>query len=109
MHSVPLEEAAGRLAELVAGLAPGEELVLTREDRPVAVLKAAPKTDRPPRELGFLSGSVLHISPDFDEPPEGFEQPPEKRLRPAPGLGKGMLTIISDDDDHLKDFAEYMP
>jgi antitoxin (DNA-binding transcriptional repressor) of toxin-antitoxin stability system len=32
-----------------------------------------------------------------------------KRARPRPGLGKGMLTIISDDDEHLKDFAEYMP
>ncbi|MCZ2341716.1 MAG: hypothetical protein LC104_07955 [Bacteroidales bacterium] len=31
------------------------------------------------------------------------------RLRSAPGLGKGMITIVSDDDEHLKDFAEYMP
>ena len=31
------------------------------------------------------------------------------RLRPGPGLGKGMITIISEDDDHLQDFAEYMP
>jgi antitoxin (DNA-binding transcriptional repressor) of toxin-antitoxin stability system len=29
--------------------------------------------------------------------------------RPKPGLGKGMLTVASDDDDHLQDFAEYMP
>jgi prevent-host-death family protein len=35
----------------------------------------------------------------------GAAKPP----RPAPGLGKGMLTIVSDDDEHLKDFAEYMP
>jgi antitoxin (DNA-binding transcriptional repressor) of toxin-antitoxin stability system len=31
------------------------------------------------------------------------------RLRPGPGLGKGMLTIVSEDDEHLADFAEYMP
>jgi antitoxin (DNA-binding transcriptional repressor) of toxin-antitoxin stability system len=30
-------------------------------------------------------------------------------LRPPPGLGKGCITIISDDDEHLRDFAEYMP
>ena len=30
-------------------------------------------------------------------------------LRPPPGLGKGFITIISDDDEHLKDFEEYMP
>jgi antitoxin (DNA-binding transcriptional repressor) of toxin-antitoxin stability system len=30
-------------------------------------------------------------------------------LRPPPGLGKGYITILSDDDEHLKDFAGYMP
>ncbi|HEX5471294.1 MAG TPA: hypothetical protein VFW73_05380 [Lacipirellulaceae bacterium] len=34
---------------------------------------------------------------------------PAVRQRPAPGLCKGMITIVADDDDHLKDFAEYMP
>jgi prevent-host-death family protein len=29
--------------------------------------------------------------------------------QPRFGSCKGMLTIISDDDEHLKDFAEYMP
>jgi hypothetical protein len=23
--------------------------------------------------------------------------------------GKGLITVISDDDEHLKDFEEYMP
>ena len=36
-------------------------------------------------------------------------QSAKPRLRPPPGLGKGMITIVSDDDEHLKDFAEYMP
>ena len=27
---------------------------------------------------------------------------------PIPGRGKGKLVIVSEDDDHLKDFAEYM-
>ena len=37
---------------------------------------------------------------------------PSKRqsgLRPPPGLGKGMMTILAEDEDHLKDFVEYMP
>ncbi len=29
--------------------------------------------------------------------------------RRVPGLGKGMITIIADDDEHLEDFSEYMP
>lgn len=31
------------------------------------------------------------------------------RPRPRFGSCKGMLTIVSDDEEHLKDFAEYMP
>ena len=31
------------------------------------------------------------------------------RQRPGPGLAKGMISIVADDDEHLKDFAEYMP
>lgn len=36
------------------------------------------------------------------------ERPPLLQ-RPGPGLCKGMITIVADDDEHLKDFAEYMP
>ena len=34
-------------------------------------------------------------------------QMPKKR--PPPGLWKGKASILSDDEDHLQDFAEYMP
>lgn len=33
----------------------------------------------------------------------------ESAQRPGPGLARGMLTVVADDDEHLKDFAEYMP
>ncbi len=33
---------------------------------------------------------------------------PLVRLRPEPGFCKGWITIVSDDDEHLKDFEEYM-
>ena len=36
------------------------------------------------------------------------ERPPLQQ-RPEPGLCKGMIDIVVDDDEHLKDFAEYMP
>ena len=35
--------------------------------------------------------------------------PAAEKGRPVLGRGKGKRTIISEDDDHLKDFEEYMP
>jgi antitoxin (DNA-binding transcriptional repressor) of toxin-antitoxin stability system len=29
--------------------------------------------------------------------------------RPQPGLCKGIITIVSDDEEHLRDFSENMP
>jgi antitoxin (DNA-binding transcriptional repressor) of toxin-antitoxin stability system len=75
MQTITLEEAQSRLAEIIDRLPPGEEVVITRDNKPVASLYGAPG----------------------DEP------------RPLPGRGRGMLTILSDDDDHLMDFARYMP
>jgi prevent-host-death family protein len=34
---------------------------------------------------------------------------PSQKPRPVAGRGKGKLIIHADDDEHLKDFAEYMP
>jgi antitoxin (DNA-binding transcriptional repressor) of toxin-antitoxin stability system len=75
MQTVTLEEAQIHLSEIIDKLTPGEEVVVTRDDKPVARIIAG----------------------------QG-EKP-----CPMPGRGKGMLTVISEDDDHLKDFAEYMP
>ena len=33
----------------------------------------------------------------------------EPRERRVAGFAKGMMTIVAEDDDHLKDFAECMP
>lgn len=34
-------------------------------------------------------------------------EPPTKRRQP--GSAKGILTLLSEDDEHLDDFKEYMP
>jgi prevent-host-death family protein len=75
--TISVEEAQARLKELIHQLAPGEEVIITENQQPVAKLVS--------------------------------EQPkPQPKQRPGPGLCKGMITIISDDDEHLKDFEEYM-
>lgn len=78
MTSVSIQEAEGKLAELIHKLRPGDEVVITEGNRPVAKLVS---------ESGLSSSG----------------------LRPPPGLGKGYITIVSDDDEHLEDFKEYMP
>ena len=36
------------------------------------------------------------------------EEKPKSEACARPGSAKGLLTILADDDEHLKDFAEYM-
>ena len=75
MSTVALAEAQARLPELIHQLSPGEEVVITENNRPVAQL------------------SALRLE------------------KPQPVLGRcqGMLTIISEDDEHLADWSEYLP
>ncbi|PHQ34503.1 type II toxin-antitoxin system Phd/YefM family antitoxin [Rhodopirellula bahusiensis] len=72
---ISIDDAQWHLKDLIAGLAPGAELVITDDDKPVAKLVSEQK------------------------------KPAEFR---KPGLGKGMISIISEDDTHLDDFAPYM-
>ncbi len=78
MATVTIQEAHAKLPDLIHNLKPGDELVITENNQPVARLMS----ERPK---------------------------PTPGLRPPPGLGKGLITVVADDDEHLKDFAEYMP
>jgi antitoxin (DNA-binding transcriptional repressor) of toxin-antitoxin stability system len=74
MSMISIEEAQSRLSELIQGLTPGEEVVITENDRPVATLTAASRPERAPRPPGFLRGSVLYMAPDFDAPLDDFKE-----------------------------------
>jgi antitoxin (DNA-binding transcriptional repressor) of toxin-antitoxin stability system len=73
--TITMEEAQAHLKELIGNLAPGEELIITEGQRPVAKIVGQGATAR-------------------------------KRRRP--GSAKGKLVILKEDDEHLKDFEEYM-
>jgi antitoxin (DNA-binding transcriptional repressor) of toxin-antitoxin stability system len=73
--NVTIEEAQAKLPEIIGTLAPGDEVVITKGNQPVAELRA-----------------VAAAKP-----------------RPQFGSCRGMLTIVAEDDEHLKDFKEYMP
>lgn len=72
---VELDEAKATLDELIAGLKPDDEVVIVRDQQPVAKLVS--------------SQSI-----------------PQPRV---PGLMRGKLTVLAEDDEHLKDFEDYMP
>lgn len=76
--TITVEEAQAKLREIIRQLSPGDELVITDNQRPVAKLVS--------------------------------EQPNQQcQKRPAPGLGKGMITFIAPDfDAPLEDMKEYM-
>ena len=50
-------------------------------------------------------GEELEITQDQKTVAKLVGQKRERKF----GLGKGKLTIVSEDDDHLEDFKEYMP
>ena len=75
LTSITIDEAQASLKDLIHKLNPGQELIITENEQPIAKL---------------------------------ISEPQKSQQRPGPGLCKGMITIIADDEDHLKDFEEYM-
>ena len=74
MSTVTLEDAQVHLGELIAGLQPGEEILITSAEKPVARLIAEQKPAPQLRRPGTLRGTILYIAPDFDAPLEDFKE-----------------------------------
>jgi antitoxin (DNA-binding transcriptional repressor) of toxin-antitoxin stability system len=72
VQTIAIQQAKEQLSEIIDKLSPGEEVILTRDNLPVATIRATPTSREAPR-FGTLRGSILHITPDFDAIPEGFE------------------------------------
>jgi prevent-host-death family protein len=70
---VSIEEAQAHLAELIAGLRPGEELVITQNERPVARLIAQGRETRQPRKPGSAKGKLVILADD-DEHLQDFKE-----------------------------------
>ena len=105
---VTIEEAQAHLAELISNLAPGEEVVITDNQQPVARLLSM--KSRAQRKLGTMRGSIKYVAPDFDASPVAklTGQHVSARQPRRPGSAKGKLIIVADDEEHLEDFKEYM-
>ncbi len=74
MSTVTIEEAQRKLSELIHRLTPGEEVVITENDQPVArIVPPAPSVARKPPQFGTLKGTVLSME-RFDDPLEDFAE-----------------------------------
>ena len=70
MSVVSVAEAKAKLSELIERTLRGEEVVITKRNKPL--IRLIPFADRKGgRRLGTAKG-LVRIGPDFDEIPEGF-------------------------------------
>jgi prevent-host-death family protein len=77
MIRISIEEAQAKLPELIKRLRSGDEVVITENDQPVALLVPTPSESlRQPRQPGMLKGSVLYMASDFDAPLDTVRSPP---------------------------------
>jgi prevent-host-death family protein len=72
MSKFNIAEAKSRFSELVQKAMLGEEIVISKDNKPV--VKLVP-LDRPkqPRAPGSGKGQILHIAADFDATPGEFK------------------------------------
>lgn len=73
--TISIDEAQGRLKELIRQLAPGDEVIITENERPVAKLVAeSPPAPKPRAAPGWGRDMIAYIAPDFDAPLEDMKE-----------------------------------
>jgi antitoxin (DNA-binding transcriptional repressor) of toxin-antitoxin stability system len=74
--TITVDKAQARLKELIHQLVPGEEVILTENQQPVAKLVSEPA--KPPLKQrpgpGLCKGMITSIAPDFDGPLEDMKE-----------------------------------
>lgn len=74
MTTVSIQEAEARLSDLIHKLKPGDEVIITENNRPIArLIPTAGGIPQKSRQPGTLRGSVRYMAPDFDAPLEDFK------------------------------------
>ena len=70
---ITIEEAQTRLSEVISELLSGEELVITRDGQPVAILTRSSRVSWP-CQPGSAKDQSHWMAPDFDAPLEDFKE-----------------------------------
>jgi prevent-host-death family protein len=72
MPTVNIHDAQARLEQIIAGMNPGEPLVITKDGEPLATLTRTPKAQWPCK-AGSARGKIW-MAADFDAPLEEFRE-----------------------------------
>jgi antitoxin (DNA-binding transcriptional repressor) of toxin-antitoxin stability system len=72
-RKLPILAAKPHLEELVEGMTPGEQLVLTKDGEAVAVVTRPPRTSWP-CQPGSAKDRSFWMAPDFNAPLEDFAE-----------------------------------
>ena len=72
-ETIALETAQLHLAEMIARLLPGEEVILTQGEQPVAKLVRQAPAPRKRRQAGSARGQIK-MSADFNDPLPDFAE-----------------------------------
>jgi antitoxin (DNA-binding transcriptional repressor) of toxin-antitoxin stability system len=70
--TITVEEAQAKLTELIGKLSPGEEIVLTQDQQPVAKLVGQRPSEQKPRVPGNCKGMIA-LAVEDDEHLKDFE------------------------------------
>jgi prevent-host-death family protein len=72
MKQYNIAEAKAHFSELVKLALMGEEIVISRDNKPVLKLTPVAETNKK-RQPGSAKGQILSIAPDFDATPVDFK------------------------------------
>jgi antitoxin (DNA-binding transcriptional repressor) of toxin-antitoxin stability system len=72
-RTLAFDAVQSHLRQIIEGMIPGEELVLTSQGEPLAVVTRPPRT-RWPCEPGSAKNTKHWMAPDFDAPLEVFKE-----------------------------------
>jgi antitoxin (DNA-binding transcriptional repressor) of toxin-antitoxin stability system len=74
--TMAVEDIKQSLPELLDSLTPGDEIILTRNQQPVARLVSEAPKPRPKQRPGpgLCKGMITYIAPDFDAPLEDMKE-----------------------------------
>ena len=72
MSTMAIKEAQVKLSEVIDKLAPGEEVIITRNEQPVAKLVGQKRPIRKPRRPGSAKGKLVILAED-DEHLQDFK------------------------------------